>query len=81
MAVTVETDVTEVPAPLRRYHVELRGPRELLFSYPPSKVNGGEILAALAQSGIIVREVSTKEAELEEIFLSLTRPGPAEAAQ
>ncbi|MSO91949.1 MAG: ABC transporter ATP-binding protein [Rhodospirillales bacterium] len=81
MAVTVEEDLAAVPESLRRYHGELRGARELVFSYPPSKVRGGEIMAAIAAAGLSVREISTKEAELEDIFLSLTRPGSAEGAQ
>lgn len=74
MDVTVEEDLTDVPPGLRNYHVELRKGRALVFKYPPSTVASGEILAAVAAAGLTVHEISTREAELEDIFLSLTRP-------
>ena len=72
MTVTLDKDITDVPESLSRYNVELLNGRELRFSYPPSKTHSGEILAALAQAGLSIRDLSTREAELEDIFLKLT---------
>jgi ABC-2 type transport system ATP-binding protein len=76
MSLTVEERVNVVPEALKRFHVELKNGSQLVFSYPPSKVHGGEILAAVRAAGLNVREVATREAELEDIFLNLTRPPP-----
>lgn len=72
MTVTVDQDVSDIPAGLQSFHVEPRDRRTLVFSYPPSSVHSGEILAAVQEGGLGIVDVSTKEAELEDIFISLT---------
>ena len=72
MTVTLDREITEVPAGLEPYNVEFKTGHELKFSYPPSKTNSGEILDALSAAGLGVVDLTTREAELEDIFLSLT---------
>ncbi len=72
MTVTVDHQLAQVPDGLKRFKVECRNGRELVFSYPPSKVHSGEILAAIRDAGLGVVDLSTRQAELEDIFLSLT---------
>ncbi len=72
MTVTVDGDIEAVPETLSAYNVELNNRRELVFSYPPSKIHAGEILDAVEAAGLGVLDVATREAELEDIFLSLT---------
>ena len=36
-------------------------------------MNAGEVLAALQSEGLGIVDVSTREADLEEVFLNLTR--------
>ena len=72
MTVTLDREITEVPGGLKPYNVEFKTGRELKFSYPPSKINSGEILDALAAAGLGVIDLTTREADLEDIFLSLT---------
>ena len=79
MSITVDRDVARMPAPLRRFHVELKNARKLVFLYPPSKTDGGEIIAAVQDAGLTITDLTTKEAELEDIFLRLTRTCGAEA--
>jgi ABC-2 type transport system ATP-binding protein len=66
-------DLTAVPAPLLRFAAELQGPRRLLIRYQPSQVPIGEILAAVQATGLNVVDMTTLEADLEDIFLQLTR--------
>lgn len=74
ITVTIGEELAQIPEALKRYNVELQyGPR-LRFCYPPSKTNSGEILSAIQDAGLSVTDVVTKEAELEDIFLSLTSP-------
>jgi ABC-2 type transport system ATP-binding protein len=40
-------------------------------------VNAGEVLAALQRDGLGIVEVSTREADLEDVFLNLTRAANA----
>ena len=72
MTITVDRDIAEIPSLLSGYNVEVRGQRELVFSYPPSTIHSGEILAAVQNAGMGIVDVSTHEAELEDIFISLT---------
>jgi ABC-2 type transport system ATP-binding protein len=79
MTVTLAAPVgARMPEPLKRFHVENPAPDRLVFLYPPSRVDGGAILAAVRESGLAVRDVSTRESDLEDIFLTLTRDGAGE---
>ncbi len=74
MAVTLAQPLAAaIPQSLERFHVETRTPDRLVFHYPPSRVNGGAILDAVRGAGLAVKDVSTREADLEDIFLTLTR--------
>jgi ABC-2 type transport system ATP-binding protein len=44
--------------------------------YQPSRTPIGAVLAAVADAGLAIVDLSTEEADLEDIFLQLTR-GPA----
>ncbi len=72
MTVTIDGNIEAVPETLSAYNMKLKNSRELVFSYPPSKTHSGEILAAIEAAGLGVLDVATREAELEDIFLSLT---------
>ncbi len=49
--------------------------RRLVFRFQPSLTNAGESLAALRAAGLEIADPTTEEADLEAIFLRLTRPG------
>ena len=44
----------------------------MLFRSHKDKVNAGEVLSALNAAGYGIIDVSTREADLEDVFLSLT---------
>lgn len=69
---TLDKDLAAIPDQLGQFNVELNGSRQLRFSYPPSKTNSGEILAAVQAAGLTIAELDTREAELEDIFISMT---------
>jgi ABC-2 type transport system ATP-binding protein len=75
LAVRVREAPGAVPAALAAYQPALSPPSTLVFRYPPSRIDGGEILAAVTAAGLTVADVTTKETELEDIFLSLTSGG------
>jgi ABC-2 type transport system ATP-binding protein len=68
----VEEDLADVPAPLARFDAQLQGPRRLMLRYQPSRTKIGEILAAVQSAGLTVVDMTTLEADLEDIFLQLT---------
>ena len=73
MTVRLGTDLGAIPEILSRFNVELRDARHLVFRYPPSQTDSGVILAAVHEAGLTIIDLTTHEAELEDIFLRLTR--------
>jgi ABC-2 type transport system ATP-binding protein len=74
-------DLAELPAPLARFDAQLQGPRRLVLRYRPSQTRMGEILAAVQAAGLKVADMTTLEADLEDIFLQLTRGSAAADAR
>jgi ABC-2 type transport system ATP-binding protein len=74
-------DLRQLPPPLARFHAELQGPRRLVLRYRPSEMPMGDILSAVQAAGLKVADMTTLEADLQDIFLQLTRGDPAAAAR
>ncbi len=70
--VTVDRDLAEAPNASCFDKVELIGPRTVAITYSKDRVNAGEVLASLQSAGLGIVEVSTREADLEDVFLKLT---------
>ncbi len=51
----------------------LRGPRILEVVYDREKINAGGVMDHVQQMGFGITDVSTKDADLEDVFLNLTR--------
>ncbi|HEC14880.1 MAG TPA: ABC transporter ATP-binding protein, partial [Rhodospirillales bacterium] len=73
MRITVDRDMESLPGPLAPFHVEIKDKRELVFCYHPSKTKSGEIVSAVMACGLSLLDITTREAELEDIFLRLTK--------
>ena len=73
VSVMVDRDLTQAPVAACFEKIVLRGERVLEITYDKSRVNAGEVLAALGASGLGIVDVSTREADLEDVFLSLVR--------
>jgi len=70
--VTVDRDLTAPPDAPCFEKIELKGERTLAVTYSKGKVNAGDVLAALQGAGLGIVDVSTREADLEDVFLNLT---------
>lgn len=71
--VTVDRDVTALPENRCFQKIALNGDRTLAITYQKDQVNAGEVLAAVQAAGFGIVDVSTREADLEDVFLNLTR--------
>jgi ABC-2 type transport system ATP-binding protein len=71
--VTVDRDLAGPPDAPCFEKIELRGERTLVITYRKDKVNAGDVLGALQREGLGIVDVSTREADLEDVFLNLTR--------
>jgi ABC-2 type transport system ATP-binding protein len=77
VAVTVDRDLDVAPEAICFEKVVLRGARTLEITYAKDRVNAGEVLAAVTREGFGIVDVTTREADLEDVFLSLTRAANA----
>jgi len=64
------TSLPEMPAGIER---ESRPDGTMRFTYRTSVTPAESILAAVRAAGISIADVRTEEADLEDVFLSLTR--------
>ncbi len=71
--ITVDRDITAPPAAPCFEKVEVTQPRTLLITYRKDRSNAGQVLAAVQSEGFTIVEVSTREPDLEDVFLTLTR--------
>lgn len=77
VAVTVDRDVAAAPENTCFQKIVLKGARTLEITYAKDRVNAGEVLGAVQAAGFGIVDVSTREADLEDVFLSLTRAANA----
>ena len=73
MLITIDGDLEVVPVSLSAFNSVIIGERRLRVTYAPSRVNSGQIFAAFNAAGLGIVDVSTREVDLEEVFLSLTQ--------
>jgi ABC-2 type transport system ATP-binding protein len=71
--VVVDRDIGETPVNRCFQKIELKGERTLVITYRKDQANAGEVLGAVQGAGLGIVDVSTREADLEDVFLNLTR--------
>ena len=72
VVVTFDHDITSVPTNACFENIELIDERTLSITYRKDKVNAGQVLASLTAEGLAIEDVSTRDPDLEDVFLSLT---------
>ncbi|MBB5684584.1 ABC transporter ATP-binding protein [Sphingobium boeckii] len=75
--VTVDRDIALTPVNACFQKIEQKGDRVLAITYQKDKVNAGQVLAAVQADGFGIIDVVTREADLEDVFLNLTRASNA----
>jgi ABC-2 type transport system ATP-binding protein len=79
--VTVAETLTEVPPALKSLSPTIQadgpadGPTVMTIAYRPSVMSAGEIIAGLNEANLTIRDLSTEETDLQDIFLQITREG------
>jgi ABC-2 type transport system ATP-binding protein len=75
--VVVDRDIAAAPQASCFDKSEIVAERTLAITYRKDRVNAGEVLDALQKEGYGIVDVSTREADLEDVFLNLTRASNA----
>ena len=76
MTVTIASPIEEIPRDLNIYSPRLLKGQTLTFSFLPSHTHAGQILTTISNCGLIVKDITTKEVDLEDIFVRLTAKSP-----
>jgi len=79
VVVTFDRDIANVPTDPVFENIALIDERTLEIIFRKDKVNAGEVLTRLTAGGLGIVDVSTRDPDLEDVFLSLTA-APREAA-
>ena len=72
VVLTLDRDISEAPTNAAFEKVELVGERVVEITYNKDRMNAGKVLAAMQGLGLGIVDVTTKEADLEDVFLRLT---------
>lgn len=80
LLITPETALAEMPAGLATLDAKLTPDGRLQISYAPSQIYVDVLLHQVREAGIAIKDITTDEADLEDIFLQLTYgAGPSSA--
>ncbi|HET9352678.1 MAG TPA: ABC transporter ATP-binding protein [Sphingomicrobium sp.] len=77
VVVEVDRDIDGVPDATFFEKIDITGERTLEITYRKDKVNAGQVLDVLQKEGFGIIDVSTRDPDLEDVFLSLTREAAA----
>jgi len=72
VAVTLAEDIASAPTHEAFAKVELTGERGVEVTYDKDRLSAGQVLSILQQQGMTIEDVTTREADLEEVFVQLT---------
>jgi ABC-2 type transport system ATP-binding protein len=72
LTLTLVEPVTAVPPALARWGLSVTEPGRLVFRYGPSRTQLAPLFAAIQAAGLTIRDVTSEETDLEDIFLRLT---------
>jgi ABC-2 type transport system ATP-binding protein len=72
VVLTLDTDISAAPTHAAFEKAELIGERTVEITYNKDRMNAGEVLSAVQAMGLGIVDVTTKEADLEDVFLRLT---------
>lgn len=72
LVLTLNESSKDIPSALARWQPVFDVEGKLILSFKPSKEGVQEILDAVRDSGLVVRDITTREADLEDVFVHLT---------
>ena len=72
VAVTVDRDMAAPPVHAAFVKSEKKGDRTVEITYDKDRITAGQVLALVQEQGFAIEDVTTREADLEDVFVSLT---------
>ena len=74
---TLDRDIAALPGHPAFLKCERTGDRTVEITYDKDKSNAGEVLSLIQGMGLNIVDVTTREADLEDVFVSLTSSAAA----
>ena len=71
VVVEVDRDLAGPPDASCFEKIDITGPRTIEITYRKDKVNAGQVLSELTADGLGIVDVSTRDPDLEDVFISL----------
>ncbi|WP_086739688.1 ABC transporter ATP-binding protein [Erythrobacter colymbi] len=75
VVITAADDLAVAPAHEAFGKVEWDGARAVEVTYDKDRLNAGQVLGILQSQGLVIADVTTREADLEDVFVQLTAAG------
>lgn len=72
LVLTLPEKLAQVPQALSKWQPQMDAEGKLVLTYKPSKESLQDILDAVHGAGLVVRDITTREADLEDVFVHLT---------
>ena len=72
VVLTLDRDVAHAPQHESFAKSISTGPRQVEITYDKDRVTAGEVMSLVQGQGYAIVDVSTREADLEDVFVSLT---------
>jgi len=70
--ITVDRDMAMPPAHAAFKKSEKKGDRTVAITYDKEAITAGQVLGIVQDQGFVIEDVTTREADLEDVFVSLT---------
>lgn len=77
----IQDMMAALPESLKPFYPEQLCEKTLKMHYRPSKAQMSEILEALTATGLTIQDLTTQDADLEDVFLALTRRQKTDGAR
>jgi ABC-2 type transport system ATP-binding protein len=78
--VTFKNSFDSIPENLNDLTIKRNSPQSITITFDPSKYTTGEIITRVQSAGLIITDLSTKDQDLEDVFLRLTSNNPLKQA-
>ncbi len=79
VVLTLDRDIAALPANPAFLKAEVKGDRVIEITYDKDRTNAGDVMAVVQGQGYAIIDVTTREADLEDVFVSLTSDTKAAA--
>ena len=80
VVLTLDRDMAELPTHPAFNRCEKKGERDIEIAFDKDQVSTGQVLSLVNEQGFLIEDVTTREADLEDIFVQLTSSSAQQAA-